>query len=695
MPKTAYDEHPAATAHGLHEFLLKHAPDIARRQLAQWDLGPKLTRHQNGALDLTAFHDPEGHAAVRYHRTANGEISLTAASPHQRLPRWLEPPKSYRPDPRRQRKPGRTDAPKLPVLSRLETDNQLNLALSCTDLIRILQRQLALRVTVAAASVASDYLPNRAIKYALNPRLDHWPTHSRHDPMPQAEYAAQQAILEAIPNATDRNLTEKHLPEQNSDLFELLLPDKPARGGSLRRPPIRSIHKKTINRLDSAHTLPRRRPQGTGPLAAAAQLNTDLVAELLDPEATRTLLALCGTPKQPRHARITQSSICDYNTIRSSPAAYALLAQSEPGLARIYMSTQGKPGQRLTSPKPMIDRLRRKQCQDDGAKWEYFRRIANIPSLRLTNDWYISLAAEAAAIAGRKDAPDRSLITLCDSSHIINDRKRFNRRHGSQVPRTAWQHTLHAFLDPAIPAPTTGQLDMVSQALSGHLKQGLPWKPDTWPELVRRAARWLHDLLAGPDLDEDANAFYDTNPNRPWAKHERGHYLLTPLNSIQREDVARHLLGFPVHADMTNVHQGQTLAYIATAPHRPPAAIQLSSKTRSWEVSEILAPKGRKPSSAMHQMAQELAADLRAHDPLPLRPPPEWSPDYLTGYQDRFHVGPMLLYADTHRTPTYADIVGKELLYADPTPVDQLPMSLHNRADVLPPKTAPPALRAQ
>ena len=662
MPETAYDADPGITARAIYRYIAHHGLHTAREELARWDLAPRITHNHNGSIDLTAFHDHHGAAAITYHRAVNGEISLKAASPNQRLPKWLQPARSYRPDPPRQRKPGRGDAPKLPLLHHISTDHdQFTLVLSCTNLIHILERQLALRVATAAAAVASDYLPNRAIKYAFHPRATPFSSTMPHDPMHAAKYAALNAILEAIPSEPGRLLAEKHLTEPDWFLLDLLVSTKPVRRHSLKREHISRTPEKT-NRLNSVHTLPRRRPQDTGPVAAAAQLNTDLVTELLDPEATETLLALSGQPHQPRHARITQSTIPEYNTVRSSLAAYAPLAETEPGLARLYMTSRSEMSQKVPDPETLIDRLRRKNCRDNDAKWKHFRRIANIPELRNTNGYYIALAAEAAATADRDDAPDRSLIALCQCGHIIDDNKRFESRHGSKTSRDAWRRTLHAFLDPAIPTPTSVQLEMVSHAMYGHLKRNIPCEPGTWPQLMRRAAHWYHQMLAGPDLDQDADAWYATNPHPPWGKHERGHYLLTPLNSYQREDAAHHLLGFPVSASTQDINSGQILAYIATAPDRPPAAIQLSSRTRCWEVAEILAPKGRKPNSAMHLVAHELAAALRRHDPLPLRPPPEGSRHQIYP-PDRFHAGPEPLYADPD--PVYAEIFDKALLYSE------------------------------
>ena len=436
MPETSYDPDPEITARAIYRYIARHGLHTAREELARWDLAPRITHNQNGSIDLTAFHDQHGTAAITYHRAVNGEISLKAASPNQRLPKWLQPARSYRPDPRRQRKPRRGDAPKLPLLHHISTDHdQFTLVLSCTNLIHILERQLALRVATAAAAVASDYLPNRAIKYAFHPRATPFSSTMPHDPMHAAKYAALNAILEAIPSEPGRLLAEKHLTEPDWFLLDLLVSTKPVRRHSLKREHISRTPEKT-NRLNSVHTLPRRRPQDTGPVAAAAQLNTDLVTELLDPEATETLLALSGQSHQPRHARITQSTIPEYNTVRSSLAAYAPLAETEPGLARLYMTSRSEMSQKVPDPETLIDRLRRKNCRDNDAKWKHFRRIANIPELRNTNGYYIALAAEAAATADRDDAPDRSLIALCQCGHIIDDNKRFESRHGSKtIPR--------------------------------------------------------------------------------------------------------------------------------------------------------------------------------------------------------------------------------------------------------------------
>ena len=377
------------------------------------------------------------------------------------------------------------------------------------------------------------------------------------------------------------------------------------------------------NYLDARYTLPPHRTEGTDAPAATAQTNTDVVRHLLDPATLATLLAMSNPDGAPVYATLTKTRVNDYNALLRSLPAYEKLAASDPGLAQLHLQTLCTSGQRLSTPSPLLRQLRRAQ-RLNNRQWSIFRSLANLPPLARSPDHHLSATARAAAAADRADATDHSLIALHRSQNILS--KQTNRRRGPahDAHRTAWHHLLHAFLDPAIPTPAPGQLLQVSEAMTGHLAHGLPWTPDDWQRLLDRADLWHRSRLTDAG-DPGERAWFDPGPRRPRASHTGGGYLLTPLNTRQRRAAAHALLGFPVHVHLPSVRAGLTQVFLATAPPRVPAAIRLSSESGLWQPAEI-ATANRRPSEALTNLAEDLAAAFRDAEPPPARQPRPASP---------------------------------------------------------------------
>ena len=282
MPKTSYDPHPETTARGLSGFLTRHGLAIARQELARWDLAPKLTRNQDGSVDLTALHDPAGAPAVQYQRSAKGKLSVKTAAPNQPLPRWLTPQPGYSPHSTRLRRPISTQSTRLPeYIPAGETQNARYLMVQPTTVAAILLRQITIRVVAAAAATASDYIPHRAVRNVLTPEYGthQYPSPASSKIMAAARRAALDAILETAPSPERRDILsqslEGHVSHQEPTTGHV---PRRIRPRNRRRPHITTLcaPEPEHSKLDTLYSFPVRRPQGNDPAAISAQLTFDL-----------------------------------------------------------------------------------------------------------------------------------------------------------------------------------------------------------------------------------------------------------------------------------------------------------------------------------------------------------------------------------------------------------------------------------
>ena len=172
MPSKHPIPDPAITADALESFLRRHGPAMARAELALWDLSPKFNRPGDGSITLTAFHDPQGVPAVHYRLDAQGQLTRRTASDRQQLPKWLRPRRQHRrASPARPRAPSRRDPARLPDTAPVQYDDETDptILLTCTQLVRTLRRLLAVWLITRTAAVASDYLPNHALRGRRQP----------------------------------------------------------------------------------------------------------------------------------------------------------------------------------------------------------------------------------------------------------------------------------------------------------------------------------------------------------------------------------------------------------------------------------------------------------------------------------------------------------------------------------------------
>ena len=447
MPKTSRDYNPAAIMLGLDEILVRHGFYMGWGELASWDLTPRLTHHEDGSATLTAFHDPGGAPAVRYHRSENGTISLHTASTSQPIPEWLFPPNSYHPKTGQRRKPTRRDAPRLQVINHTETGRQQqHLMLTCTELMLILRHQLMLRLAATAAAVASDYLPNRIIQYAMTQVSSRLRNECIPNPLIPARHVAVEAMLRAVHPSTCRELLRQQL-----DPARELTPLPP-----YEEPPLREREPpptpKPPNRLNAHYSLPVTRPRDSSVVAAAGQLNTDLLDQLLDAETLETLLSLTAPKDQPLYASLAATQIRDYNKVHSSMPAYGTMTKTSPSLTRIYLQDRHLSYMPPRSPQDITERLRgeyadRRHDMTDS-QWQHFQRLANMPRLQGARYEPLRITAEAVALAGQPEPTDRALLTLYRSHQILFDHMYRHLSLTRQTQDAAWKHTLHTFLDP-------------------------------------------------------------------------------------------------------------------------------------------------------------------------------------------------------------------------------------------------------
>ena len=659
MPKTSRDYNPAAIMLGLDEILVRHGFYMGWGELASWDLAPRLTHHDDGSATLTAFHDPGGAPAVRYHRSENGTISLHTASTSQPIPEWLFPPNSYHPKTGQRRKPTRRDAPRLPVINHTETGRQQqHLMLTCTELMLILRHQLMLRLAATAAAVASDYLPNRIIQYAMTQVSSRLRNECIPNPLIPARHVAVEAMLRTVHPSTCRELLRQQL-----DPARELTPLPP-----YEEPPLREREPpptpKPPNRLNAHYSLPVTRPRDSSVVAAAGQLNTDLLDQLLDAETLETLLSLTAPKDQPLYASLAATQIRDYNKVHSSMPAYGTMTKTSPSLTRIYLQDRHLSYMPPRSPQDITERLRgeyadRRHDMTDS-QWQHFQRLANMPHLQGARYEPLRITAEAVALAGQPEPTDRALLTLYRSHQILFDHMYRHLSLTRQTQDAAWKHTLHTFLDPKTQTPSHRELELVLTAMTRQLRKRRRWPPGTWSELVKRSLRLTHERLASGASTRENIVWFKPNPAPPWCQHERGGYLLTPLNTSNREETAALLLGFRVQADMRAIIEGHRQVFLATAPDHGPAALRYSTATRSWALVEIACPAKRKPPPGLEAVAEDLTEALRAADPNPVRALPNNPPHRPTvlppqGKSD----GNEPPHTNRHRVPTFEDIAGE------------------------------------
>ena len=609
MPSEDPTPSPATTADALASFLRRRGLDMARAELALWDLPPKITREPNGRAALTAFHNSQGKPAVRYQLDATGNLSRKAASDHHTLPNRLRPTVHRRSNAGSRR----WDPTKLPDTTQIQYEyaGDEQLLLSCTELIRILRRLLAVRLITRAASIASDYLPNSIVREAIN-RRDR-PSYDGDHPgelMDLAQHLALQAMAEGVSSDSRRRILLDRLGTRTRPrtpwFLSNLLGDT-------------AVQQTPSHPLDSRYTLPPKRVRGTDALAAAAQLNSDLVREFLDQPTLQALLAIDTAPKQSLHARLTATPLMRYNVTHSSLPAYGPLAQTAPGLARLYLHNQGSQRQHLTHPGVIISRLR-KAHRLSPLQWRLFHRLANHPRLHTNHLDSLKATARAAALANQPRPTDAALTALHHSWATLDTQRYAHRGRTKTGHRTAWRRILQAFLHPAAaPAPTAPQLRMVYEVMTQRMDAGLPWGPGTWPQLLARAAAWHRSRMEYPPQDEEP--WFDPGDDPPEGTHTRLRHRLLPINCQSRLDILQQLLGQPFPQYRTDLDDPLRV-FLATAPGTRPALITLRSDSGSWQLDELRATGPRRPSKRIRQVAEDLAAAFREHDPTPARTEP-------------------------------------------------------------------------
>ena len=344
-------------------------------------------------------------------------------------------------------------------------------------------------------------------------------------------------------------------------------------------------------------------------------MNTDLTTQFLDADTVQALTALAAPVDRPAHVKLAKYKTSEYNAVFDSIPAYGALAETAPGLARIYLERLSGKSQSMSHPGQIVKKLRVK-WNITPAQWRILHRLANHPARRVSCLSELLTTARAAASANHPEATDDMLLLLHNCQHTLHHHKHARKGAGREAHRAAWRRVMQAFLAPDADRPTAPQLRQVSDALSDRLARKLTWGPGSWEQMLARAARWQMECLR--DAEDDR---YTPDPlPPPLSTHSRGGYQLTPLRTNPARRAAEKLLGRWLPGRYVPTNRLEPLFYLATAPGKDPAVLELSIETGAWQHRGVTRPPHLpRESQELTQLAKELAAECREADPKPNR----------------------------------------------------------------------------
>ena len=633
---------PRTNHAALAELLRRRGPALAAADLARWQLAPRIAARDDGNLGLTALHDPSGKPLLEYRRDPDGRVQTVVSGPPYEMHRSLrqQGSRSDRPSkpPPASSKARRSDALRLPGAQPAKAQGPAqNTVLPCSIILGMLTGALARRLLETACAIASDYLPNWAVRDALAAGPRGYPR-PKHAPPEDLTNIARQAALRAV-------LDTVALPSRKAMLMRHRSPSwpEPASAGELNR----------------HYSLPRRRPRGSDAVAAAGQTNHDLAHRLLAEPVLQTLAALSEHPKQSRHALLADTTPGDYDRVRKSLEAYAGLVATAPGLARLHFTELDDGRRKTDSPGELVKRTRR-WARLTPAQWRIFHQLAEEPRNRTKN---LDAIRQTARLAGLANVPGASRSTLLTLHHTLPrlDAPEYSRGPGRRASTQPWVRTINAYLRRNPADPGGDQLRWVGDALARTLNRHRPWGKGDWAAMLSRANRvHLERLAQLPEQDDAWRTALD--------RHRSGPYLLTPLTSREALRKAGRYMGagerLPRRNTPSGRHDNQRF-FLATAPGRGPALLCLSAATGSWQPDGILTGGGRKPYPALTALLADLASRYAAADPNPRRT------SWFAGRDRHNQPEPAAAVAPAHRPPSFQEIVGEELMngeqYASPT----------------------------
>ena len=654
---------PRVNHDALHALIRSQGQAMAAADLAAWQLAPKVAEEANGRLVLTALHDPLGQPLLEYRRDPDGRISGSTRGAGPDLHRSLQQPagRGDRPTrpPNARAKARLRDALRLPGPQPPGPKEPLRqLLLPCSTLVNLLVSTLARRLLEEACAVASDYLPNWAVRDAL--AADE-PSRTReyYNPtgglMNLARNAARRAVMDAVTSLARRTMLRQHqalTDKRSGRVITSSLINLPHRGDTL------SVGVAgTGSKLDQHHTLPPQRPTDADPVAAAAHANFEMANTLLEPRATALLAELADPPEHSRQAVLRRSAPERYNELQWSVEAYAGLAATARGLAQVYLSHTSRGRSGVRTPGEIVTRMRR-WGRMTPAQWRIFHRLANSASNRIRDPESMRETARLAADANVPTTPLRTLLNLHRAMWRLNPPKRASRNRTERTRRNhaAWVRTANAYLRRSPVDPDGRQLVWVGDALRVTLAAGRPWGPGDWRTLLTRAHRVHADEMARMGRQ-----------GHPWptalGAHQNGEYRLTPLTSPQALWEAWRYMDEatprPAQTGLPGQYENRRY-FLATAPGRSPAIMCLSAATRTWRADGVVTT-GNKPTHALFDLLLELAARYAQAEPNPRRTAWFGQPRD-PGRRPPLHHGGH----PVHRPPSFLEIVGAEVMEAEP-----------------------------
>ena len=272
----------------------------------------------------------------------------------------------------------------------------------------------------------------------------------------------------------------------------------------------------------------------------------------------------------------------------------------------------GMKPRRLDGPGEMVRTVRaRTGLGGNPAGWRFFCRVWDEAAEAMAGRARTSLekAVDLAVQINRPRAPAASLREVVCMTH---DHRFFREAAWERGdPWGAWVHILNQFLG-ADPAPRTGDLHWVRDALRGHIQNNEPWGAGNWENLTARSDRWHRELNLERNQDRSGDeATWDT------LVQETSHqgFSIHPVTNGRALRELGSAMGNCLRTYWSECARGQTRIFTLSREDRIVAAAELRQMAGRWSMGQIEAPfRKRLPRGVDRAAAGILAEYQKAQD---------------------------------------------------------------------------------
>ena len=270
-----------------------------------------------------------------------------------------------------------------------------------------------------------------------------------------------------------------------------------------------------------------------------------------------------------------------YNTVALNRQLFERMQRENPHVLAYhsrYLTDPAGPPVRHSHPGKIVHAVRT-DLKLTNMEWRLFSRLP-LPDTRSTHQEArdtIRTTCRALAQANRPRAPQHVLEDVGGRTHLHHFFSEAQWQHGD--PWRAWTHLLNRYLGQ--PHPDPRELLRVTDALTGHIRENIPWGPGSWHTIQNRSERWHQDPGS-------------QNRNARWHSAlettRLGDLTLTPVTTGE----SLHQLGQSMNNCLATYsaacQESSSRIFTAHRGDQLEAAIELTRHGRTWSTGQVEAP---------------------------------------------------------------------------------------------------------